>query len=404
MNAEPRPPPHRLATEVDSIRDRLQRPCRAAVLIPTHDHALMLPLSIASAQAQTLDDVLIVVIGDGIGDDTRDALAPILAADERVVAVDLPKRGRTGEPHRHDVLAAMVAPVVTYLSDDDLLLVNHVEQMCDLLAGADFAHPYPVHIDEHGALHCDPVDLSVPTNAELEFRQSLVSLTGIAHTLAAYRRLPYGWRSTPAGTYTDQYMIQQYLAQPWCRAVACTRPTVVRLPASLRREMTAEQRLDELQMWADRMGDPHGRAEFVESCDAASRRAAATWRGHAEALSVHHARQRVELDDALRRIGTLESALDHTTATVTALESALDHATASLTELEARLAAEMSSRESVESEAIAAMERCAQLTAELGVVRADRDAILHTRTMRTRAVLTKSRVLRVALARRRGAS
>ncbi len=39
-----------------------------------------------------------------------------------------------------------------------------------------------------------------------------------AHTLAAYRRLPHGWRTTPPELATDLYMWQQFLEQPWCRA------------------------------------------------------------------------------------------------------------------------------------------------------------------------------------------
>ena len=47
----------------------------AIVLVPTHDHAALLAHSIASAQRQTVEDLDIVVIGDAVGDDTRDLLA-----------------------------------------------------------------------------------------------------------------------------------------------------------------------------------------------------------------------------------------------------------------------------------------------------------------------------------------
>jgi hypothetical protein len=134
--------------------------------------------------------------------------------DARVTFLDRPKSGRTGELHRHEVMQGVRSGLVTYLSDDDLFLPEHIEVMLAVLQDAHFAHPFPAHVDQHGTIHSDPLDFAVPAMAALEFRASLVSLTGLAHTAEAYHRLPYGWRSTPTGTYTDQYMVQQFLAQP----------------------------------------------------------------------------------------------------------------------------------------------------------------------------------------------
>ncbi len=61
------------------------------VIVPTHDHAGLLGMSVGSVLEQTFADIDVVVIGDGVGDDTRDVAAGLVAADARVRFVDLPK-------------------------------------------------------------------------------------------------------------------------------------------------------------------------------------------------------------------------------------------------------------------------------------------------------------------------
>jgi hypothetical protein len=56
---------------------------------------------------------------------------------------DFPKGERLGEAHRHVALQEPRGRIVTYLSDDDLLLPSHVAEMSRLLVDANFAHPIP---------------------------------------------------------------------------------------------------------------------------------------------------------------------------------------------------------------------------------------------------------------------
>ncbi len=44
----------------------------ASVLIPTHDHGPLLQRALASAQRQSVEDIEILVVGDGVPDVTRD--------------------------------------------------------------------------------------------------------------------------------------------------------------------------------------------------------------------------------------------------------------------------------------------------------------------------------------------
>ena len=114
---------------------------RVEILIPTHDHPMLLPFAVATALEQTVAASRIVVIGDGVGDDTRDVMAELCRGDANLLLVDLPKAGRTGERHRHRVLVDSEADVVTYHSDDDLLFPDHVERMIDLVDHADVVMP-----------------------------------------------------------------------------------------------------------------------------------------------------------------------------------------------------------------------------------------------------------------------
>jgi glycosyltransferase involved in cell wall biosynthesis len=104
----------------------------ATILVPTHRHAALLPYAIRSALAQKGVEMELFVVGDGVEDDSRDAVAPFLS-DPRVRFFDFPKGERHGERRRHEALRESSAPIVCYLSDDDLLLPDHVAQMQALL-------------------------------------------------------------------------------------------------------------------------------------------------------------------------------------------------------------------------------------------------------------------------------
>jgi len=156
----------------------------ATILIPTHDHAALLPTAIASALAQRSASFEIFVVGDGVGDDTRQVMTQY-AADPRVRFFDFPKGERHGERHRHVALQEARGAIVCYLSDDDVLMPEHVAEMRHLLADVDFAHSTPVIVGPDGILVHRPADLARPEFLALisEGRNNFIGLTGrCAHT------------------------------------------------------------------------------------------------------------------------------------------------------------------------------------------------------------------------------
>lgn len=238
------------------------------VIVPTHDHAATLALSVRSVLEQSVADIDVVVIGDGVGNDTRAVMADLTASDERVAFHDLPKAGRTGEPHRHAVLSRVTSAVIAYHGDDDLMLPSHLDTMLELLEGRDFVCPLPIIIRADGRANYLPVDLSDPawiawlTSPR---RPNRVSLTGVVHTLQSYRRLPFGWRQTPSPDATDHYMWRQYLALEGIRAATARHSTTLKFAGRIRQEATAEDRAAELQSWWTRMHAP-GFDEYWDDC------------------------------------------------------------------------------------------------------------------------------------------
>lgn len=247
----------------------------ATVLIPTYRHAELLPFSLESALAQEGASIEVFVVGDGVEDRTRDVLARF-STDPRVRFFDFPKGERNGEASRHLALAEARGRIVCYLSDDDLLLRDHVAEMGRLLDGSDLAHSAPVVVDPEGTLRYLPFDLARPAFQALLLRGdwNRISLTGAAHTMDAYRRLPYGWRAAPEGIWSDLYMWQQFIRMPGFRGRTAVRLTHLHMADQDRRSMPEAERVSELEHWQRRIHERGFPAELEHELAALSREAA----------------------------------------------------------------------------------------------------------------------------------
>lgn len=235
----------------------------ATVLIPTHCRPQSIRQSIASAQAQSLGDFELFVVGDGVEDATRDTMAELAAADRRIRFFDFPKGPRKGERYRHMALAEATGRFVAYLGDDDVWMEHHLKTLDRLLRKADFGHSLHVGVDAQGELSVLPADLAQPAfrSRMLNERFNRFDFTFGAHTLAAYRRLPHGWRTTPPDfPWTDLHMWRQFLAEPWCRARTAMVPTCICTQSNLRPNMSDAERASELAGWRAKFADPAFRA------------------------------------------------------------------------------------------------------------------------------------------------
>ena len=241
------------------------RELAASVLIPTHDHGPTLRASVASALRQTVTDIEVLIIGDGVSDGTRDIVRELRTADERVRFFDFPKGPRHGEVYRHQVLGGARGRIVCYLADDDLYLPHHVEEMEALLQQADLAQALVGVVLTDGGLVARTVDLTLPFyRREILADRDGIHLSATAHTLALYRSLAEGWTTTPPGTATDRYMLRKLLRHPGCRCRSSASLTVLAFPASLRQGWTAADRLPELLTWRERVAGEEGLSKLNE--------------------------------------------------------------------------------------------------------------------------------------------
>jgi glycosyltransferase involved in cell wall biosynthesis len=271
----------------------------ATIVVPTFRHPHVLPLSLRSALDQDGTSVELFVVGDGVGDDTRDALKPFLS-DARVRFFDLPKGERRGEKHRDTVLREARGEIVCYLSDDDVLFPNHVAEMRRLLRDADFAHPPPVIVLPDGVLRYRPADLSRPEFFDLIRRgqNNFISLTGASHTPAVYRRLPYGWRPAPAGKGTDIHMWEQFWTLPDLRGATGRRLTAIHFPDPDWSRVDPALRVAELERWLALSSAPGGLEALDGMLSAAVLHAAQDFKLRAIESSA-------ELEEAHRQIARL---------------------------------------------------------------------------------------------------
>lgn len=235
----------------------------ASILIPTHNHGPTLRYAIESACNQSISDIEILVVGDGVPDETRDLIRALQKQDERIQFFDRPKGPRHGEIYRHAALSRARGEIVCYLADDDLLLPDHVEHMAALLQNADFAHALPIQIAPDGNMHVLTIDLGQPAYRRLILEhENRIPLTGSAHRMDFYRQLPCGWRTTPPDTPTDLYMWRQILSVPGCRAKSGFLATYAHFPSPWRTNVSLHERCRELEIWRDDLSTEAGRAHY----------------------------------------------------------------------------------------------------------------------------------------------
>jgi glycosyltransferase involved in cell wall biosynthesis len=231
----------------------------ATVLIPTHQHPETLHHAAKSVLEQTVHDLELFIIGDGVGDDTRIVVGELSRIDHRVKFFDFPKGPRMGEAHRHKALQEAKGRFVAYLGDDDCWMPNHLDALGALLDDADFGHTIHVAIDPDGQIVALPADLENPAIRTRMLKElfNCFGITCAGHTMTAYRRLPYGWRTTPPDfPWTDLYMWRQFLDQPWCRAKSAIIPTSINTWTHQRPNLSNRERADELSYWRGQIATP----------------------------------------------------------------------------------------------------------------------------------------------------
>lgn len=233
---------------------------KATVLLPTTaDRGPLLQYSAGSVLRQSIEDIELFIVGDGVAADTREAARTLARQDPRVRFFDFPKDQRRGEPNRDQVLRHEAAgDIVCYVCDRDMLLSNHVAEARDALRSCDIMSTLCYQIHSRGAHRLAYLDPDTGQRAAPRLRR----LSCVAHTLDAYKALPHGWRTTPVELFTDIYMWDQFLEQPGIRARIVSIPTVLYFKRGSHPGWPTPDRRRELEQWYTRLTGEGGEARI----------------------------------------------------------------------------------------------------------------------------------------------
>jgi glycosyltransferase involved in cell wall biosynthesis len=343
---------------------------RISVLIPTHEHAATLPYAVRTVQAQGIDDLEILICGDGVTDEVRATVAALRVDEPRIRFFDLPKAPGIGELNRDYVLQRANGHIVCMHNDDDLWLPGHIAALDHALEDADFAGAMQVNVGTDDKVRAHYFDLERPEFVEPwlgwtpnDFGPWACNGFGpifVAYRLDAYRRLPERYTTTPVGLPADQTMWHKFLRQPWCRAKFLRWPIALHFSSEDRRGWTPHERADELRRWTEIIEGPDWAARILRDVmpdlgDRLLQHALDVRRPlrdrlaeHAAALGQLEARRAAEEDAFVARIRELEATVSGDRAAYDAQYVALQATFAAerkalvarVEELEARLAAE----------------------------------------------------------------
>lgn len=238
------------------------------ILPTTGDRGQTLQWVLPHVVAQSLTDWELFVIGDGIDAQTRASLHEWCAQDSRIQLFDRPKEARRGEPYRHQALAHARGRNIAYLCDRDLWLHDHLARLAAALEERDFAHTAAIHI-----LPDDSVSSGLDCNLESPQQRAQVlhrgsfplAMSTVGHTLASYRQLPFGWRTTPTDRKTDHYMWHQFLREGAASCRSECFPTVLYFNRGDHPGWPSAQRAAELQRWHGRVAEPAAQDQFRDA-------------------------------------------------------------------------------------------------------------------------------------------
>lgn len=218
-----------------------------SVVIPTSiDRGLILPHSIASVQRQSIQDFEILIIGDGTNTYTKEVIGNLQKTDPRIRFFDFPKHPRRGEENRHKILTEEAkGKYIAYLCDRDIWLPHHLQTLDLYLEKHDFASTLNYQIIEGQERMILGYKNINKWNASAWF----LSCTG--HRMDFYKKLPYGWRTTPLGQFTDIYMWEQFIKHPKCKTYCGLEPTVLWFKRGHFPGMSTEERKKELVRWEE---------------------------------------------------------------------------------------------------------------------------------------------------------
>lgn len=242
---------------------------KATILLPTtKERSPLLPYSVGSILQQTIREIEIFIIGDGVDEPTRAVIHDLMKSDNRIHFFDHPKGPRRGEPYRHQALMEHAqGEIVCYLLDRDLMLPNHVERMYENLKAYNFCVHTSLDMREDGHIHYVRKSFLGDHQSRLSPTPPAVLKAGflfsqVGHTLAFYKSLPYGWRITPTLYPTDVYMWRQFMVHDELNLTSTTDATILYFKRQDHPGWPASERARELKQFHPMLSAAQGIQEL----------------------------------------------------------------------------------------------------------------------------------------------
>ena len=235
--------------------------CEATIIIPTTgNRGELLRYSVASVINQTVRDFEILIVGDGVSDESKEVIAELRRKDSRIFFHDFPKHERRGEPYRHQVIKESRGKHIFYLCDRDLMLPRHLEIVTGYLRDYNFISSVCIEVrrDRNLNIQHSTGFFGPGSQVEVGNKSADVPLSCVGHTREMYNRLEFGWRTTPVNELTDHYMWKQFMAHPECKIFASPKPAILWFSRGAHPGDPVEVRAKELAFWSEIMSTPQG--------------------------------------------------------------------------------------------------------------------------------------------------
>jgi hypothetical protein len=243
---------------------------QASILIPTHNKASQLRITVESALSQSVEEIEVIIVGDGVLDKCRSIIEELQALDPRVVFLDFPKGPNHGEVYRHEAIRAAQSDAIFYLCDDDLLLRDHVADLLDLLERFSFVQSLNGAVNPDGEVTLYPGVLSDTDTLNWIIRKdrryNSVSLTGTAHSRSIYIDAGQHWETTPSNEWPDHHQWRRMLSTGKFSTATSRRMTALQFPTGEhgRHLWSEEERLIEQRKWKTIISAPEAQKRIDE--------------------------------------------------------------------------------------------------------------------------------------------
>jgi glycosyltransferase involved in cell wall biosynthesis len=219
-------------------------PPLVTVIIATYNWSSVLPFSVGSALGQTFRNLEVLVVGDGCTDDSEAIVAAI--DDPRLRWINLPENtGHQSGPNNEGLRQAR-GELIAYLGHDDLWLPHHLALLVAALSkGTDLAHGITALVHPDGRLQAYP------------FRFSFLPGRAIPPSSMVHRRTVTdavgNWKPFTELTEDPEVDLWRRAHLAGYRVGFVPRLTVVKFPASWRRDAYQTQACHEQAAWLRRI-------------------------------------------------------------------------------------------------------------------------------------------------------